>query len=37
MSDDIKKLKELYVNRQMEPHAAEDSWAPDDKHATLTS
>jgi succinate dehydrogenase/fumarate reductase-like Fe-S protein len=37
ISDDIKKLKELYVNRQMEPHAAEDSWAPDDKHATLTS
>ena len=37
ISDDIKKLKELYVARQSEPHAAEDSWTPDDKHATLTN
>jgi succinate dehydrogenase/fumarate reductase-like Fe-S protein len=35
ITDEIKKLKELYVNRQMEPHAADDSWAPDDATATL--
>jgi len=37
MTDDVKKLKELYVARQSEPHAAEDSWTPEDKHATLTN
>jgi hypothetical protein len=37
MTDDVKKLKELYVARQMEPHAEEDSWTPDDNYATLTS
>jgi succinate dehydrogenase/fumarate reductase-like Fe-S protein len=37
ITNDIKKLKELYVKRQMEPHAAADSWSPDDKYATLTN
>ena len=37
MPEDIKKLKELYVARQMEPHAEDDSWTPDDKYATLTN
>ena len=35
MTDDVKKLKEMYVARQMEPHAEEDSWTPDDNYATL--
>jgi succinate dehydrogenase/fumarate reductase-like Fe-S protein len=37
LTDDIKKMKELYVARQMEPHAEEDSWTPDDTYATLTN
>ncbi len=35
ISDDIKKLKELYTDRQMEPHSADDSWVPDVDFATL--
>jgi len=35
VTDAIKEMKKLYVNRQMEPHSAEDSWTPDDDYATL--
>jgi succinate dehydrogenase/fumarate reductase-like Fe-S protein len=35
LSEQTKQLKELYVQRQVEPHTADDSWAPDDTYATL--
>lgn len=37
ITEEIKKLKELYSQRQLEPHAADDSWTPDDNTGTLTN
>jgi len=34
-SDEIKKLKQLYKEREMESHAAEDSWKPESDYALL--
>ncbi|TKJ41027.1 4Fe-4S ferredoxin [candidate division LCP-89 bacterium B3_LCP] len=35
VTDDIKKLKDLYNQRQMEPGTSENEWTPDSDHALL--
>jgi hypothetical protein len=31
MKADLETLRKLYVDRQMEPHTADEMWQPDEK------